>query len=293
MLMPNTTDLAVTGGARALGLRFVFTDVTDSARALARSHLAGPAAAEALAEGLVAAAILGADLAEPEEAVSLYMRTNGPIESLLVEATFEGTLRGFTGKKILNDFDAVPEPDMGAVFGSEGQANIMRSLPGRILSQSELNQVRPRPVSAAAAYFSMAAQRPAEIAACVLPGPDGPDIARGFLVELLPDGDRAPFDRVVAELRDRPFSDALEAAAGAEALCEELGLGDISADPPRPLRFACRCSRDKALATLRALSKEELKTLAQSGRDVDIYCHMCGKCHSFHPAEIQALLDDK
>ena len=26
------------------------------------------------------------------------------------------------------------------------------------------------------------------------------------------------------------------------------------------------------------------------GRDVDIYCHMCGKCHSFTPAEIARLL---
>lgn len=286
MIMANSTDLVVIGGARACGIRFVFADVTDSARELARSHLAGPAAAEALAEGLVAVAILGADLAQPEETVSLYMKTEGPIESLLVEASFEGALRGFTGKKILGDFDGEADPNMNAVFGASGDVHIMRSLPGRVLSQSGLQQRNPRPVSAASMYFSMAAQRPVEIASCVLPGADGPDLARGFLVELLPDGDKTVFNRVVSELRQRPFSDSLEAASGAQALCAELGLGDVVADPPRPQRFSCRCSRQKALDTLRSLSAEEREAMKKQGRSIDIFCHMCGKCHTFQPGEL-------
>lgn len=292
MLMANSTDIIVTGGVRREGFRIVFVDVTDSARELARSHLSGPAAATALAEGLVAVVILGADLAAPEEAVSLYMKTDGPIESLLVEATFEGSLRGYTGKKLLDAFDVQPSPNMTAVFGGDGNVNITRSRPGRVLSQSNLRQVQPRPVSAAAAYYSIAAQRPTEIMTSVITGVDGPEVARGFLVELLPDGNREVFNRVVSELKNQPFSDSLEAASGPLALCEELGLGDIVLDPARPLQFACRCSHEKALDTLRTLSKDELNAIVDSGRDIDIFCHLCGKCHTFKVEEISKLIQE-
>lgn len=292
MLMANSTDIIVTGGARREGLRIVFVDVTESARELARNHLSGPAAATALAEGLVAVAILGADLAAPEEAVSLYMKTDGPIESLLTEATFEGSLRGYTGKKILDAFDVQASPNMTAVFGGDGNVNITRSRPGRVLSQSNLRQIQPRPISAASSYYSIAAQRPTEIASSIVTGVDGPDIARGFLVELLPDGNREAFNRVVAELKNKPFSDSLEAASGPMALCEELGLGDVVLDPARPLQFACRCSHEKALETLRTLSKEELQAIVNAERDLDIYCHLCGKCHTFKVDEISRLIQE-
>lgn len=290
--MANSTDIIVTGGARREGLRIVFVDVTESARELARNHLSGPAAATALAEGLVAVAILGADLAAPEEAVSLYMKTDGPIESLLTEATFEGSLRGYTGKKILDTFDVQTSPNMTAVFGGDGNVNITRSRPGRVLSQSNLRQVQPRPISAAAAYYSIAAQRPTEIASSIVTGVDGPDIARGFLVELLPDGNREAFNRVISELKNKPFSDSLEAVSGPLALCEELGLGDVVLDPARSLQFACRCSHEKALDTLRTLSKEELQAIVNADRDIDIYCHLCGKCHTFKVAEISNLIQE-
>lgn len=286
MFMAKPSDVIVTGGARDDGLRFIFVDVTDSARALARGHLAGPAAAGALAEGLVAVAILGTDLSEPEETVSLYMKTDGPIESLLVEASFEGCLRGFTAKKILNDFDGLQDIDMNAVFGSEGDVNVMRSVPGQIRAQTGQHMRKPRPVNALYDYYTGSEQRIVGVSASVLPGNDGPDIARGVLVELMPDGNSATFERVVAEMNRRSFYEAIESASGAMALCDELGLGGIVTDNPRPLRFACRCSRDRALSTLRALPKEELDAMKNAGRPIDIYCHMCGRTHTFKPEEL-------
>ena len=78
MLMLKSSDLLQTGADRAAGLRWIYADVTDSARDLARSHLCGPAAELALAESLAAVALLGADLEQPEETVSFQMKTTAP-----------------------------------------------------------------------------------------------------------------------------------------------------------------------------------------------------------------------
>ncbi len=293
MLMLKSSDLLQTGADRTAGLRWVYADVTDSTRDLARSHLCGPASELALAESLAAVALLGADLEQPEETVSFQMKTDGPIGSVLVEAAFDGALRGFPAKKILNDFDGEAEPDIQAVFGRNSEVRIIRSIPGRILAQSGFQLRRPRPAEAVSQYFNLALQRRGVAAIVAVPGSDGIDRARGFFLECMPDGNDDVFASASALLGREGFSETLDAAQGAFSLCEELGMTDIVVDDPRPLRFGCRCSRDRARETLRALSPEELADMAKSGRDTDIFCHMCGKCYSFSPDELRQIADGK
>lgn len=295
MICPRPSDLLQTGAARAAGLRFVYVDVTDSARDLARSHLSGPAAALALSESLAGVAILGADLELPEETVSFHLQTNGPIGIVLVEASFDGALRGFTGKKILNDFDGVPEPDLQAVFGKMGEFRVMRSVPGHIISQSSLQLPNPRPAEALTAYYNAGLQRKAVVSIVAVPGNDGPDLVRGFLLELMPDGNKSVYEDISAQLKGESFSDSLEGARGFSSLCEELGLADagLVLDDARPLRFGCRCTRERARETLQTISSDELRTMARSGKTTDIYCHMCGKCYSFQPDDLIRIADQR
>ena len=290
MLMLKSSDLLQTGADRASGLRWIYADVTDSARDLARSHLCGPASELALAESIAAVALLGADLEQPEETVSFQMKTDGPIGSVLVEAAFDGALRGFPAKKILADFDGEAEPDVQAVFGHVGEVRIIRSVPGSILAQSGFELRGPRPAAAVSQYFNLALQRRGVAAIVAVPGGDGVDRARGFFLECMPDGDADVFASASALLGREGFSDALDAAQGAFSLCEELGMKEIVADDPRPLRFGCRCSRDRARETLRALSSDELAAMAKAGRDTDVYCHMCGRGYSFSPDELRNLI---
>lgn len=277
--------MLVSGQSKKSKMRFVFADATQAARDLASNHLAGPAASQALAEGLAAVSLLGADLGTPQETVTLRLETNGPISSLLVEATFEGTLRGYTGKKILNDFDGLPEQDMAAVFGTDGTCGVMVSLPGRMLSQSTTRVAPPRPARAVENYYAIAAQRSVAVAVSVRGGGKGIASARGFLVELMPGTDAAEFARLSGEMSAPGFAARLDAAESAAALLDSLNFGEVPERDERELRFACRCSREKAIATLQALPPEERAELVARGKPIDIYCHMCGKCHTVRPEE--------
>lgn len=252
--------------------RRVEVECAQAARDLAASHLAGPTASAALAEGLVAVSLLSADLGTPGEAVTLHIQCDGPLGSMLVEATYEGTLRGYTAKKILNDLDgahngagADPSAPVAAAFGATGVATVMASLPGKVLAQSSVKLMQtPRPEAALAAYYSEGAQREVKDAVNVALDGDGRvATARGALFEKMPGSDPAEFAAAAT----------LEAMEGAVT---------------RPLRFGCRCSREKVLATLAALPAEDRAALVAQTRPIDIYCHMCGKCHTFQPSEIAA-----
>ena len=115
-------------------VRVVFADVTSAAQYLANGHLCGPVAAHYLAKGLAAAALLAAETESPEETVSVQMKCKGPLGGMNVECTGEGGLRGYTEKKILDDFDGMGTPKDAAVIGAK-RIQVTRSLPGKILSQ--------------------------------------------------------------------------------------------------------------------------------------------------------------
>ena len=109
-------------------------DVTEAAQALARGHLCGPTSAYYLTKALAAVSLLGAETSEKDETVILQMKCSGPLGGFNVECTSEGTLRGYTEKKILDAFDGLGTPKDKMVLGDK-QIQITRSVPGRILSQ--------------------------------------------------------------------------------------------------------------------------------------------------------------
>jgi molecular chaperone Hsp33 len=289
MLMPRSSDLLSAGACTASGTRLLLADVTDTARALAGGHLCGPTAALVQAECLAGVALLSADLQEQEEAVILRLRVSGPVGGALVEATIDGCLRGYAQTKILNALDGRESIATAEALGESGEAGVVRSLPGRRVSQAAF-EVRPASVAGAVQqYFECSLQRPAFVRILAMDYGGNVDLARGLLVERLPDGDRHAFARVRALFDEGAGFDALESAAGLDALAEELGLGPLRTDPPRPLRFGCRCSGPRAESTLRALTDAALDEMVRSGKPATIHCHMCGASYTVSAARLAEL----
>lgn len=233
-------------------------DVTSAAQELARGHLAGPTAAHYLTEALASVALLGGEMSEKDETVILQAKCSGPLGGYNVECTAAGTLRGYTEKKVLDGFDGLGKPKDRMVLGDQ-QIQVTRSIPGRILSQGISTSLD--------GYFAGSLQRKAclKVEAAVS---DEVEIleARGILVEDLPDAKGPMVCCKTDELKSL--------AVASRNVLKQLGLDKAELKRTTPLKFACRCSPDRAVAMLAALSEEERKSLPPT---IDITCHMCGK----------------
>lgn len=233
-------------------------DVTSAAQELARGHLAGPTAAHYLTEALASVALLGGEMSEKDETVILQAKCSGPLGGYNVECTAAGTLRGYTEKKVLDGFDGLGKPKDRMVLGDQ-QIQVTRSVPGRILSQGISTSLD--------GYFAGSLQRKAclKVEAEVS---DEVEIleARGVLVEDLPDAKGPMVCCKTDELKSL--------AVASRTVLKQLGLDKAELKRTTPLKFACRCSPDRAVAMLAALSEEERKSLPPT---IDITCHMCGK----------------
>ena len=230
-------------------------DVTEAAQALARGHLCGPTSAYYLTKALAAVSLLGAETSEKDETVILQMKCSGPLGGFNVECTSEGTLRGYTEKKILDAFDGLGTPKDKMVLGDK-QIQITRSVPGRILSQGIAATLDGYLVGSlqrkACIYLEAAVNDEVEILE-----------ARGVLVESLPDS-KAMVSAFIPE----------KMSVASRNILTQMGLPRAELRKTTPLSFACRCSPDRAIAMLGALSDEEKKELPPT---LDITCHMCGK----------------
>ena len=233
-------------------------DVTSAAQELARGHLAGPTAAHYLTEALASVALLGGEMSEKDETVILQAKCSGPLGGYNVECTAAGTLRGYTEKKVLDGFDGLGKPKDRMVLGDQ-QIQVTRSVPGRILSQGISTSLD--------GYFAGSLQRKAclKVEAAVS---DEVEIleARGVLVEDLPDAKGPMVCCKTDELKSL--------AVSSRNVLKQLGLDKAELKRTTPLKFACRCSPDRAVAMLAALSEEARKSLPPT---IDITCHMCGK----------------
>ena len=233
-------------------------DVTSAAQELARGHLAGPTATHYLTEALASVALLGAEMSEKDETVILQTKCDGPLGGCNVECTAAGTLRGYTEKKVLEDFDGLGRPDNRKVIGKQ-QVQVTRSVPGRILSQGISTSLD--------GYFAGSLQRKACLRTEVSVSDEVEILeARGILVEDLPD---AKGEMVCCRI-----SQPKSLSVASRNILKQLGLEKAELRKTTPLAFACRCSPDRAVAMLSALSEEERKSLPPT---IDITCHMCGK----------------
>ena len=236
-------------------------DVTSAAQELARGHLAGPTASHYLTEALASVALLGAEMSEADETVILQTKCEGPLGGCNVECTAAGTLRGYTEKKVLEDFDGLGRPDDRKVIGKQ-QVQVTRSVPGRILSQGISTSLD--------GYFAGSLQRKACLRTEVSVSDEVEILeARGILVEDLPD---AKGEMVCCRI-----SQPKSLAVASRNILKQLGLEKAELRKTTPLTFACRCSPDRAVAMLAALSEEERKALPPT---IDITCHMCGRTFS-------------
>jgi len=282
---PPPADRLVEARFPSANLALAYADATSAARELEERHLSGPAASRALAEALVAAALLSAEASEPAEAVSFRLAGNGAVGDVFAEATGAGTLRGYTKVKLLDALDGRDAPPTDAeLFGTRGAVQVMRSLPGRILATGQAAVPTPSVAHALAAYHAVSLQRRTAVLLAARIGPDHRvAFARGVTVERMPDGDVRAFVAVLEALNElsREAGEALLAETPSlRALCDALRLpAEGVFTDLRPLAFGCRCSREKVAETLAALPEADRAALAAEGKPVTVHCHLCGKAY--------------
>jgi molecular chaperone Hsp33 len=244
-------DVALPGRAA----RLVLIDASATAFEAEFRHLAGRVAAVTLARAAAGALLLGSDL-KNDERMAVQVRGEGPLKGLLVEVDAELRFRGYTHQKVIPDMDAATTPfERG--LGSEGRMQVIRSTGAQVVYRGVTALRTGDPADDLGAAMDHSAQIPTRL---WIDHGYGRQLthAVGVLLQATPGRQPGDFARLAGAIdarapAARPFSRDLRAtlAAVLPADVERRILGE------RPVRFACRCSREKVVEMLRSLGPPE------------------------------------
>jgi molecular chaperone Hsp33 len=189
--------------------------------------------------------------------------------------------------------------DVGALVGV-GELRVIRVLAGGEQFDSSVPLVSGEIAEDLAHYLWQSEQIPSAVLLGVRVAPDGRvEAAGGMVVQVLPDATEDAIERLERNLAQvRGFTELL-VEHGLEGAVERVlaGLGlewtDLRslgyAEDAVPLRFACRCSREKALDALAYFDPEEREAMIREDGGAEVVCHWCGEVYRFSPEELRSL----
>ncbi len=277
------------------GLRLIYADATASASEAAGRHLAGPVAARVLSQALVAAALVSSDLENEGEAISIQWKVNGPIQGILVEASFGGKLRGYTFRKTLGDLDEAAWADPAQSLGTDGHMTVLHSMPRQLLYSGVVAASPPDIERNLARYFNQSRQTPTAAAMRVELSDGRPTRAVGLIAQKLPDstGDELTekFVEVLERFNDGRVHEALQTSGGVLDVGSTLGVKDLVVVGTGPLSFACRCSRERVNAVLALLPRTDIEEMLADAQPQTVVCHFCGETYVVGREELARLLE--
>ncbi len=284
----------IRGLAGGGGIRVVAADTTGLVEEARARHEASPTAAAALGRTLTGALLLThVLLKDHRDRLTVRFRGDGPLGGIIAEAGLDGSVRGY-----------VRDPGVDLPLSEEGKLNV-----GEAVGQGELEVIRSLapngdPYTSSvdivtgeiaedfAVFLAMSEQVRSAILLGVYLEHGRVVTAGGVLLQALPDAT----DEQLARLEQNVFAlgqltDALRAGSLLEAvnrLTEGLELEILTKDV-LPLRFACRCSDERALDSLAYFSPAEREEMITENGGAEVVCHWCGVKRFIGPEAIRSI----
>lgn len=286
--MADQLARAVTAGGTVRALAAVTTDLVEEARL---RHGTLPTATAALGRALTAGLLLGGML-KTGERISLEFSGDGPLRSILVDATPEGVVRGFVSRPHTHLPARAGKLDVGGALG-RGILCVMRLPPEGAPYRSIVPLVSGEIGSDVARYLLDSEQTPSAVGVGVFVDSDGRvQAAGGYVVQTMPGAEPGTADRLEANVNlSAPPSDLVRQGLDAAAV-----LGRLLAGFPTPIveagpvSFACRCSRERVAAALIAMGRAELTDVLAGDRRAEVICEFCAQRYVVEEPELRSLL---
>lgn len=281
---------AFDGRVRALAV-----DSTSAVRELTQLQGTGPAATAALGRVATATLLLGATLKKETHLVTVQVRGDGPLGTVLASANGRGEVRGLVG----NPRPAIAETrdgklNVSGAVGSSGRLTVIKDLGLKEPYNSTVELVSGEIGQDMAYYFARSEQQPSAVGLGVYVDRFGAvEAAGGYVIQILgglPEDEVGEIEERIAGL-PHPTT-MIRAGESPEDILGRV-FGDAFHVLDRsPTRFRCPCSRGRAERTLILLGPGEIDEImgSQGDRDyADMTCEFCGQGYRFTLDELDVL----
>lgn len=272
----------------------ICADTTNLVEKARKTHDLGPVATAAFGRLLTMASIMGTEMKNIKDKLTIQIKGNGPIEMMVVTANNFPKVKGYVANPQvdieLNEFGKL---DVGGVVGNEGYINVIKDIglkePYIGISPLTSGEI----ADDFANYFVNSEQRNSAVALGVLVNKDGVKSAGGYLINPMPDATEEEISKVEQGI--------FKAGAMSKMLNEELTLKEIAKkitgdDQVKIIEeniipiYECDCSKEHMEDALSSIGKEEIKQIIEEDGKAELVCHFCNKKYEFTREELEEIM---
>lgn len=266
------------------------TNLVEEARKL---HDLSPVATAALGRVLTITALIGSEMKNKTDRLTIQIKGNGPIGKMVaVSDNFPHVKAYITNPRVdipLNEFGKL---DVGSAVGNQGFINVIKDIglkePYIGISPLTFGEI----ADDFANYFQISEQKQTAVALGVLVDKDGVRASGGYIITPMPDAT----DEEISKVEKSIF----EAGAMSKMLDSNLSLKEIAQkitgdknvkvmDASIEPVYECGCSKEKFAEGLLTLGKEQLTELIEEDGKAEIQCQFCNKKYNFNKGELEEI----
>ena len=265
-------------------------DTVETARQI---HGTYPTATAALGRLLSAGLMMGADMKDDDDLITVKIDCQGPIKGLLATADRNGHVKGYVSNPAVD----LPPNDKGKLdVGGALDLGVLSVIKDIGLKEPYIGQtilITGEIAEDITYYYATSEQIPSSVALGVLMNKDNTvRQAGGFMIQLMPgagDDTAEALEKKIGEI-DGITSMLDKGMSPEDILTYILGDFGLRINERTDCSYRCDCSRDRVLRALLSIGKKDLEEMIEENKDVEMECHFCGRKYIFTPEELKELV---
>lgn len=288
--------------------RVYLTISTDLVRDAVKVHNTSPVSSAALGRVLTGAGLMGLQLKNETDKLTVIFKGDGPIKEVLSVANSRGEVKGYASNPDvdlpLNKFGKL---DVGGAFGI-GELTVIKDLGLKDPYVGSIALVTGEVADDLTAYYYISEQQNTAISLGVKVDRDcSIKCAGGMFIQMLPSPDEKAIDYLEEMLKDIPPITTLieeETKKNPEKTVEgvlESLLNRIFKDMPKEyslkvlgkeeLVWKCDCSKERLERALMTIGVHDLTEILEEDKKAELTCHFCLKKYLFKEDDLKEMLE--
>lgn len=283
---------AVAGNAE---VRIFVADTKELVQESFEKHHTSPVATAALGRLLTAGAMMGAMQKGEKDLLTLKIKGDGPIGSITVTADAASRVKGYVGNPSVD----IPLKNNGKLDVSGaigiGDLTVIKDLG---LKEPYIGRTELQTGEIAedlTYYFTLSEQTPSSVGLGVLVDRDySVRQAGGFIIQLMPAATEDTISRLEKNLSDiTSVTSLLDSGKTPEDILAMItdGMDFEITDHIEP-SYYCNCSKERVQKALVSLGKEELTSMIEEGKKIEVHCDFCNRYYYFTVEELGTLMEE-
>lgn len=255
-------------------------------------HKTLPLATAALGRTLTITSIMGSQLKVDDGSVTVQVRGDGPLGTIVCVADSQGYARGYLQNPAV-DLPLRPDGKLNVGAGvGRGQLVVVKDIGLKEPVSGMVGLVNGEIAEDVTRYFAESEQIPSACALGVLVDTDqSVKQAGGYLVQLMPGARDSDIDRLEQNIQKAGAMTAmLDRGMTLEQIAEAILDGfTVHFLDEAEIGYRCNCSEAKVTRALIILGEGELLQMADEGKPAEITCQFCDRVYTFTPESLRAL----